>query len=114
MAVRFGKSPQAKVARVWALTVFAAFTSVWSTATASEPAPIAVRITEDLHEGCPKRPTTFERLRARLCHVREAAEGEPAVDVAVRVEKRGGTSHGTIMLVAAGERARAHSVGRVV
>ncbi|OJY14841.1 MAG: hypothetical protein BGO98_37985 [Myxococcales bacterium 68-20] len=105
VAVRFGKSPQVKIARVWALTVFAAFTSAWSTATASEPAPIAVRISEDLHEACPKRPTTFERLRARLPHVREAAEGEPAVDVAVHVQQRGGTSHGTITLVAAGERA---------
>ncbi|MDF2697557.1 MAG: hypothetical protein K0S65_5940, partial [Labilithrix sp.] len=45
------------------------------------------------------------RLRARLPRVHEAAEGEPAVDVEVRVEQRGGTSHGTIALVAAGERA---------
>ena len=105
VAVRFGKSPQAKIARAWALAVFAAFTSASRLVSASETAPIAVRITEDVHDACPKRPTTFERLRARLPHVREAAEGEPAVDVAVRVERRGGTSHGTITLVAAGERA---------
>ncbi|MBX3258141.1 MAG: hypothetical protein KF782_00365 [Labilithrix sp.] len=85
--------------------LLAALASAPSAASASESAPIAVRITEDVHEGCPREPTMLERIRARLPRVREAAEGEPAVDVGVTVARRGGTSHGTISLVSAGERA---------
>ncbi|MBX3196731.1 MAG: hypothetical protein KF894_01140 [Labilithrix sp.] len=91
------------VARLSAIVLLLAASP--SAAGASESAPIAVRITEDVHEGCPRRPSMLERIRARLPRVREAAEGEPAVDVAARVERRGGTSHGTIALVSAGERA---------
>lgn len=46
------------------------------------------------------------RLHTRLPRVREAAAGEPAVQIHVRVERRGGMSHGTITLVAGGERAQ--------
>lgn len=45
------------------------------------------------------------RVRARLPRVRQAVEGEPAVDVDVRVERRDGVSHGTVALVGGGERA---------
>ncbi|MBX3212212.1 MAG: hypothetical protein KF850_09280 [Labilithrix sp.] len=68
------------------------------TSAAAPPLPVAVRISESLHEGCPTAPGMGERLEAHLAHIREARPDEPAIDLAVRVERRGAVSHGTLEL----------------
>lgn len=68
------------------------------TASAVEPLPVAVRISESLHEGCPTTPGMAARLEGHLAHIREARPDEPAIDLAVRVERRGALSHGTLVL----------------
>lgn len=69
---------------------------------AAEPLPVAVRISESLHDGCPTTPRMRERLEAHLGHIREAGGDEPAIDLAVRVERRDAVSDGTIVLSFAG------------
>ncbi len=69
---------------------------------AAEPAPIAVRISEDLHEGCPSEPSILSRLQAQLESIHEAREGEAAVDLSVHVVRRDGASFGTLVLVVGG------------
>jgi hypothetical protein len=69
---------------------------------AAEPLPVAVRISESLHEGCPKTPAMHERLEVHLGRVRQAAVDEPAIDLVVRVERRDAVSHGTLALSFAG------------
>ena len=69
---------------------------------AAEPLPVAVRISESLHDGCPTTPGMRERLEAHLGHIREAGADEPAIDLAVRVERRDAVSDGTIVLSFAG------------
>lgn len=80
--------------------------SVSRLATASEAEPIPVRLHEELPASCPREPSTLERLQARLPRVREAGEGERAVDIEVRVDAVGSSNHGTITLVSGGERAQ--------
>ncbi|AKU97339.1 hypothetical protein AKJ09_04003 [Labilithrix luteola] len=46
----------------------------------------------------------LQRLHARLSRIREAEEGEAAIGVEVRVERRDGVSHGTVALVGEDER----------
>ncbi len=75
------------------------------TARAEGRPDIPVRVTEDLHEGCPRSPKMLGRVHARLARVRAALEGEPAIEVDVHVERRDGVSHGTIALVRGAERA---------
>jgi hypothetical protein len=69
---------------------------------AAEPLPVAVRISESLHEGCPTTPGMRERLESHLGHLRQAGPGEPAIDLAVGVERRAGVSRGTLTLSFAG------------
>jgi hypothetical protein len=103
--VRLGKPRGANIARICAFLAVTAFAGASETARAEGRPDIPVRVTEDLHEGCPRSPTMLVRVRARLARVRPAAEGEPAVDVDVRVERRDGLSLGTVALVGEGERA---------
>ncbi len=104
--VWFGKPRRADVTRACAVLAFAGLVGGGKTALASEIPPIAVRITEELHDACPRAPTMLDRLRARLPSARQAAEGEPAVHLEVHVVQRAnGTSHGTIVLASGGERA---------
>ena len=70
---------------------------------AAEPLQVAVRISETLHGGCPTTPGMRERLEAHLGHIREANADEPAIELAVRVERRGVVSEGTLTLSFAGE-----------
>lgn len=44
------------------------------------------------------------RVRARLARAREAVDGEPAIEVEVRVERRDGVSRGTVALIGEDER----------
>ncbi len=101
-----GNIRDACFARLAALGLMtAALVGVSQTARADERPDIPVRVTETLHDGCPRSPTLLARVRARLPRVRPAAAGEAAVDVDVRVERRGGVSHGTVALVHGRERA---------
>lgn len=93
--VRLGKA---------ALLVLGAVALAGKTAHAEERPDIPVRVSVELHEGCPQKPTLLGRLHARLPRVREAEDGEPAIGVEVRVERRNGVSNGTVALVGEGER----------
>ena len=95
----------ANVARICAFLTVTALVGASETARAEDRPDIPVRVTEEVHEGCPRSPTMLGRVRARLARVRPAAEGEPAIDIDVRVERRDGVSHGTVALVGGGERA---------
>ncbi len=72
---------------------------VSSAAHAAEPRPIAVRTSEAVHAGCPTEPSLFDRVEAQLPHIYRAAPGEPAIRLELRVEQRGGTTHGTLTFV---------------
>lgn len=69
---------------------------------AKEPLPVAVRVSESSHAGCPKKPGLRERLEAHLGHIRTPAEGEPAIDVAISIKRQESLSVGTLTLSAAG------------
>jgi len=84
------------------MTVALAVASGPGVASAGEPLAVPVRISEVTHAGCPKEPALRERLEVHLGHIRAPAEGEPAIDLAIEVEKRGELSIGTLTLTAAG------------
>ncbi len=69
---------------------------------ATEPLPVAVRISESSHAACPKKPGLRERLEAHLGHIRAPAEGEAAIDVAISIKRQESLSVGTLTLSAAG------------
>ncbi len=103
--VQLGRPRDANVARICAFLAVTALVGASETARAEERPDIPVHVTEELHEGCPRSPTMLGRVRMRLARVRPAAEGEPAIDIDVRVERRAGVSHGTVALIGGGERA---------
>ncbi|OJY18207.1 MAG: hypothetical protein BGO98_31060 [Myxococcales bacterium 68-20] len=57
-----------------------------------------VRISESLHQGCPKQPSMRERIKAHLGTIRDARPDELAIEVAFRIERRNALSHGTVTL----------------
>ncbi|AKU95326.1 hypothetical protein AKJ09_01990 [Labilithrix luteola] len=63
---------------------------------------MALRIEESFHSGCPKHPSTRERIEAHLGRVREARPGEQAIELHFDVVRRGATSDGTLTLSLAG------------
>ena len=62
----------------------------------AEPRPL--RLDYQAVEGCPDAETFLEEIRWRTSLARPALPGEEALDVAARVEHRGGTSVGRILL----------------
>lgn len=69
---------------------------------AEERPAVALRIEESFHSGCPKSPSTRERIEAHLGQVREAAPGEQAIELRFDVVRRGALSDGTLTLSFAG------------